>query len=354
MTVQQRHWSDDPATDLSYQIHGQLFGSFTGHIIKAFVELHLADVLAAGPMPVPELCAAVGADPGILPGFLSVCAYLDLVEVDENENLRLTDRGRLLRFNTFDAKFARFLTAPGTNRMYEQISSLVLSGAPPRSISGRGIYQHFEEDKTAGEAFQDVMTELSGGCVEGLLAAYDFSRHRKIVDLGGGKGVLLSSILHNTPGPSGLLYETPSVIEMARASIEPTISRRIEFVAGSFLEKVPADGDLYILKSIVCDWGDHEVDRILRNCYRSVPEGTALLVIDWFGPEQSPTEISSDETIFRNLFLRTLFGGRLRSQREFRAALTGAGFRVDKVIPEFSAGSPFGPPSPWNLIIARR
>ncbi|MFD2468855.1 methyltransferase [Amycolatopsis silviterrae] len=352
--MQQRHWSDDPLTDLSYQLHGQLFGSFTGHIINTFVEIRIADVLHGGPMSISELCAVLGADPVNLSSFLSVCANLDLVQAGEDDTVRLTERGRLLRFNAFDAKFAQFLTAPGTNRMYEQLPSLVLSGAPARGPSGRNLYQHFEEDLTAGEAFQDVMTELSGGCVEGLLAAYDFSRHRKIVDLGGGKGVLLSSILHHTPGPDGLLYETPSVIEMARASIEPTISRRIEFVAGSFLEKVPADGDLYLLKSIFCDWGDHEVGRILRNCYRAVPEGTALLVIDWFGPDRSPTELSSDESIFRNLFLRTLFGGRVRSQREFRTALTGAGFRIDQVIPEFSAGSAFGPPSPWNLIVARR
>jgi len=352
--MQQRHWSDDPLTDLSYQLHGQLFGSFTGHIINTFVEIRIADALHTGPMPISDLCTAIGADLTSLSSFLSVCAHLDLVQAGQDGTIRLTDRGRLLRFNAFDAKFARFLAAPGTNRMYEQLPSLVLSGAPARSTSGRGIYQHFEEDPTAGEAFQDVMTELAGGCVEGLLAAYDFSQHRKIVDLGGGKGLLLSSILRNTPGTGGLLYETPSVIEMARASIEPTISRRIEFVSGSFLEKVPADGDLYLLKSIVCDWGDHEVGQILRNCYASAAEGTALLVIDWFGPEHPPTEISSDETIFRNLFLRTLFGGRLRSQREFRSAITGAGFRIDKVVPAFSTGSPFGPPSPWNLIVARR
>ncbi|MGW7537851.1 methyltransferase [Amycolatopsis sp. NPDC054798] len=350
----QRHWSDDPAEEMSYEIHGQLFGGFTGQVIRAFADLRVADLLDTGPASVPQLCRAIGADENALSSFLSVCVSLNLVQADEDGLLAVTDRGRLLASDAFDAKLARFLASPGANRRFEQIADLVRTREPADSPADAGIYPYLAEDSAAQAAFVDLMGEFSAGCAPDLLSCYDFSRHDRIVDVGGGNGTLLSHILRAAPQATGVLYEQPGVLDLARSSVDPRIAERIEFTAGNFLDKVPPDGDLYLLKSVLCDWDDREAGQILANCHQAAPPGSTLLVVDWSCPARPPAGISTDETVFRNLFLRSIFGGRLRSLYEFRTIVTEAGFDLTQVLPEFSTGSSFGPPSPWNLIVARR
>jgi tRNA A58 N-methylase Trm61 len=88
--------------------------------------------------------------------------------------------------------------------------------------------------------FNDVMTSASSGEGAAIAAAHDFSGYVRIVDVGGGHGAPLTAVLDRYPGPSGVLFDPPDVVETAHGSIDRHIAAgRVERVAGDFSEAVP-------------------------------------------------------------------------------------------------------------------
>jgi len=64
------------------------------------------------------------------------------------------------------------------------------------------------------------MTELSRGSAEAVIGAYDFSAFRHVVDVGGGRGLMLASILAAHPRIQGTLFDQPGVVAGAKAVLE--------------------------------------------------------------------------------------------------------------------------------------
>ena len=113
---------------------------------------------------------------------------------------------------------------------------------------------------------------LTAPSTAAVLTAYDFGRFGTIVDVGGGNGTLLASLLGRNPSRprdplrSGARRGRRRVRSMQAAGV----ADRCEIVAGSFFEKVPEGGDAYVMKSIIHDWEDDESMAILRACRRSM------------------------------------------------------------------------------------
>jgi spermidine synthase len=90
---------------------------------------------------------------------------------------------------------------------------------------------------------------------------YDFSKFRRIADVGGGEGGLLSAALEAAPIANGILFDQPRAVEAARRTLaNRAVSERIEFVAGDFFEAVPTGAGLYVLKQILHDWDDQHAN----------------------------------------------------------------------------------------------
>ena len=135
--------------------------------------------------------------------------------------------------------------------------------------------------------FDAYMAELTRRWVAAILAAHDFSRLCRIVDIGGGNGVLLSAILAAFPQAEGMVFDTAAGITGAAQRLEKRASlQRCRIVAGDFFDAVPQGADTYILKSVLHDWDDDEPIAILKNCRRAMRPDSALLVIERVLPER--------------------------------------------------------------------
>src|SRR5437879_13471385 len=95
------------------------------------------------------------------------------------------------------------------------------------------------------------MTSGSAQRLPAILAALDFSRFERIIDVGGGHGALLAGILAVSQKTRGVLYDLPNVVSDAEALRAPDIVARCEIVGGDFFESVPPDGDAYILSRVI-------------------------------------------------------------------------------------------------------
>jgi hypothetical protein len=172
------------------------------------------------------------------------------------------------------------------------------------------------------------MDEITTVIAPEIVAAYDFNRARLVVDIAGGRGVLLAEILRHVPTARGILLDRPQVIEAASNLLDGEIVGRIELLSCSFFQQVPAGGDPYILKNILHDWNDDAALEILTTCRRSICHEAKLLIIGHIvglANETSVGEVGDIQVMVRR-------GGRNRTELEFRNLLRKGGFHLCRVI----------------------
>jgi hypothetical protein len=167
------------------------------------------------------------------------------------------------------------------------------------------------------------MNSISDQVADSLAAAYDFSQFRTIVDVGGGGGALIAAVLGRYPGVRAVLFDLPDVVGDARGFIEQAgFAARCELVGGSFFDSVPAGGDAYLLKSVLHDWYDADVKRILQVCHAAMRPDAVLLVIErLLAP---PNEGAEGKLGDLNMLVAA--GGCERTTEEWGAALRAGGF----------------------------
>jgi len=162
-----------------------------------------------------------------------------------------------------------------------------------------------------------------------MLGAYDFSRFRSLVDVGGGNGQNLVAILDRHPALQGILFDLPAVAERARTLVERAgLSSRCRIEGGDFFSRVPAGADAYVLRHVIHDWQDPEAVAILRACREAMGPGSRILVIETVLPPGNAPSFGK----WLDLMM-LLVGGRERGRDEYERLFAEAGLRLNRVVP---------------------
>ena len=178
------------------------------------------------------------------------------------------------------------------------------------------------------------MTGRTSQDADAVVAAYDFSVFRTVVDVGGGRGTLLAAILRANPDVRGVLFEQAHVLPGARQYLDAAgLGERCELVAGDFFASVAAGGDAYVLKWIVHDWDDEHALRILERCRQAMPATSRLLMVETVIPPGN--DPSSGK--LADLAMLVWTGGKERTEAEYRALLGAAGLKLTRVVPTRSS-----------------
>ena len=190
-------------------------------------------------------------------------------------------------------------------------------------------FEFMKQNPEEAQIFNETMTNLSmidGPAVEG---AYDFQGINSIVDVGGGHGRLLLTILEKNPHMKGTLYDLAHVVAGAANGLLKPVMNRCTVSAGDMFSSVPAGAEAYIMKHIIHDWPDDLCLKILKACRRSVSPGGKLLVVD--SVIQPGNDFSSAK--FLDLQMLIFPGGHERTEEQFRELFAEAGWRLTRVIP---------------------
>jgi hypothetical protein len=195
---------------------------------------------------------------------------------------------------------------------------------------GVDVWKYFQQNPEDAAVFNNSMSNVTAAANEAITSLYDFSQFETIVDVGGGHGGLITSILKQNPGVKGVLFDAAEVIAGARPKLEAAgLADRIETVAGDFFKSVPTGGDAYIMKWIIHDWDDEKSNTILRNCRRQMTENGKLILVDCVVPQTNEPHFSK----FIDLNMLVMTGGKERTEKEFAQLLDAAGFKLLRVIP---------------------
>jgi ubiquinone/menaquinone biosynthesis C-methylase UbiE len=196
------------------------------------------------------------------------------------------------------------------------------------NVFGMPNWQYWAGHDEHAQVFNRAMSEMTAVIEPAVLSICDFSSFRTIVDVGGGRGTLIASILRAYPAARGIVLDLPHVVDQGRQLIgEQHLNDRCDLIAGDFFKEVPRGGDAYILKWVLHDWDDEKSIAILQNCRRVMVPGGRLFVIE--APLSSPNEPSMHKLMDINMLVMT--GGRERTEAEYRSLFDAAGFDLTRV-----------------------
>ncbi len=308
-------------------------GFWISRAIYLAAKLGIADHLRDGPKTVEELAAATGTHASSLYRVLRALASVGVFHEDGKRAFALTPLAETLRTDA-PGSLRAFATVELGEEHYpawgELLHSVKTGEIAFDRAFGMPVWKFFEENPDNAKTFNDAMTGFTLAVNDAVLSSYDFSSINKIVDVGGGHGSLIASILKTNPQMKGVLFDAPPVIEGARHRIrDEGIAERCEAVAGDFFESVPSGGDAYIVKWIIHDWDDERSVTILNNCHRAMAKNGRLLVVEAVVPHGSKPHFSK----YMDLNMLVMTGGRERTEEEYRALLETSGFRLTRIIP---------------------
>jgi O-methyltransferase domain len=310
-----------------------LFGKHITYSLSAIARLGVADHMSETPAEVDELAVKTGAHPPSLYRVMRMLASLGVFKEAPEKRFRLTPIGQLLQTDAPGSLryFAIQLGDCWSTRAWEHFTDTVRTGEDGVTKAfGKNAFELFDEEPEQAETFNRSMTNLSAAMLDPIVNAYDFSSITRLADVGGGRGMLLASILPRYPHMRGVVYDLPKVV--AGALREPHFSsckERVELEEGSFFERVPSGCDAYTMKFILHDWSDDHCRKILNLIRSELPQHGHVLVFEQVvtpSPEPTPAKFIDIE------MLAMTIGGKERTEAEFSDLFASSGLRLVQVI----------------------
>jgi hypothetical protein len=276
------------------------------------------------------LASGLGVDPHFLFRFMRALESLELLEFGR-EGVLLSESGKLLAVEESSISSIPVLIGEQYLPAWSNLASTLRNCTPAfEQVFGVSVWKHRQEHPHLNEAFGRMIKEPATNEIKAILDAYDFGGHQKVVDVGGGSGWLLAGILAKYTDVSGVLFDQPHVVKGFLDSIETAgIRDRCAVIGGSFFDSVPADGGLYLMQSILHDWGDEDCVRILKATRESMTSDARLLVLERIIPADAVMPIP---LAMLDMHMMTVLGGCERTLAEFDDLFAKAGLRRLRVI----------------------
>jgi hypothetical protein len=320
------------------------FGMLTFHAIRVAARYNLAGIIEAyGPLTVVELAEQTGTHAFSLFRLLRALASLGIfqaVNPEEADVLQIrfaqTELSRVLAPHVPESlyDFACMLDTDWHKGSWSVLARSIATGEPGlRLHTGKDLWEYLQEHPGEQDLFQRVMTWMGQRVEAALLQSYDFSPVEHVVDVAGGQGTLLLSILRTYPHLLGTLFDQAKVIELARPLLlqDPDLGRRCHLVSGNFFQAdaLPPGADCYCLRQILHDWNDEHCLQILRNVRQAISSQGRLLIFERV-IQPGPSAVFNT---FFDLQMLALLEGRERTPREYEQLLHACGFRLTAIRP---------------------
>jgi hypothetical protein len=188
--------------------------------------------------------------------------------------------------------------------------------------------------------FWQAMHSLSTFTARMLGKAIDFSRFKRLLDVGGGSSAFDIELCRLYPNLRSTVYDLPFVTEIAvRNAAEAGLSDRIGVSAGDFFTDVsfPSGHDVILLSMIMHDWSEADDRVILRKCYDALPSGGAVVICELLVNDEK-TGPPPAALMSLNMLIETR-GGRNYTAAEYTDWLQEIGFHQIHTVMFEAAGA---------------
>ena len=296
-----------------------------GHVagaVACLAQLGIPDLVDGAPKSAEDLASQIGADPQALYRLMRATACVGVLAEGPDGKFSQTPMSAALRSNTTPSlrSFAIMGGREWHGRGWSHLEYCVRTGKQALDkIYGTHIFDFLKQHAAEGQIFHDAMTELSMIDGPAVAEAYNFEGIHTIVDVAGGHGFLLATILERNPHLRGTLY----------------VMERCTLASGDMFSSVPAGADAYIMKHIIHDWPDDRCIQLLKACRKGVNPQGRLLVVD------SVIQPGNDFSLGKFLDLQMLIfpSGCERTEKQFRDLFGAAGWQLRRIFPTAASDS---------------
>lgn len=302
-------------------------GFVYAQVLSACVRLDLFAILEPGPKTPAELAPRLAMTPDAAERLLKAAAALKLVEPRKGGRYGLAMLGAALIGN------------PGVGAMiahhdllYADLAdplALLRGQAQPTHLSRFWGYARAADPSEAPSQDVAAYSELMAGSqhlvADDIVAAYDFRRHRHVVDVGGGEGAFLGVVARHAPDLALTVFDLPAVAERARRHFATVgLEGRAGAVGGDMHRDVlPGDADLVTLVRVLHDHDDAAVRALLARLRRAMAPGATLLIAE---PMAGLPGAARMADAYFGFYLLAMGSGRARTPAELTQLLAEAGF----------------------------
>ena len=312
-----------------------MFAVITGFVntktLTAAVDLGIIAALARAPESTRGLAVVAGLAEPAMQRLLAAAAAIDLVEALPGDRWTLGQRGAALSSN------------PGALAMIEHHKLFYADLADPVAMLRRGrgggdlaAFWSYAEAAGRGEpaataaedeatrAYSALMVASQPMVAEQVLDSFDFSRHRSLLDIGGGHGAFVREVATRHPGLQLALFDLPPVAARAREILAAQSLPQIVAHGGSFRDDpIPGGADLITLVRILHDHDDAVVLALLKAVRAALPPGGTLLIAE---PMAGTRGAEAMGDAYFGLYLWAMGSGRPRTAAAYTEMLQAAGF----------------------------
>ncbi len=295
--------------------------------LSASIELGLLDLLAKGPLPVGEIARRLDLPLDSAERLVRAAHALDLIRL-RGGRYGIGRLGAMLVDNQWLTAFVQHHEM--AYRDLDDPVRLLRHDTTYRTELSR-YWAYADHGQLAGLAsehvspYSEVMAVTLPPVARDSLDAYDLSRHRRLLDVGGGEGVFLEAAGRRHPKLELVLFDLPAVAERAKVRLSAAgMADRSNCIGGNFhTDALPLGADVISLVRVLLDHDDETVRALLRRVHAALPPGGRLLVIEAISGARG-AEAAGDA--FFNFYLLAMGRGRARRAAEHEALLRETGF----------------------------
>ncbi len=302
-------------------------GFVYSQILAACIELGLLEVLRERPRTTTDLAALCNVPLENMERLLAAAASLDLVSRRARGRWGLGTAG------------AGIAGSPGLADMIKHHAllyadlrdpvALLRNQVPERRLAG---YWPYAEAASPGalqsskiDAYSTLMARSQVMISRDVIDAYPLRNHKRLLDVGGGKGAFLSAVSKAVPTLELALFDLPAVASLAQQTLEVGhLAGRVEIFGGDFFrDALPSGADIVSLVRILHDHDDHAAMQLLRNIHKALPPGGVLLLAE---PMSATPGGETMGDAYFGFYLLAMGSGRPRTAEEITGMLRAVGF----------------------------
>src|SRR5882724_1600669 len=241
----------------------------------------------------------------------------------------LTPLGRMLTSNAPNSmRTSAELLTEYNGEIWGYLDGALEGGIAFEALKGKPLFNWLHANPDEGARFQRMMFEVHSPETPAIVAAYDFSQFKQIVDVGGGHGMLLSAIIAAHPHVRGTLFDLQEGVDAALRGAGGPLPG-VTFTAGDVFETVPEGADAYLFRHLLHDYDDDDCIKMLKNVRRVMKPDTRVLVLE----KTVPTDDTPGPGRWLDLHVMLLTGGRERTVPEYQGLFAKAGLKLMRVLP---------------------
>jgi demethylspheroidene O-methyltransferase len=309
-------------------------GFVYSQVLLACTRLGLFEMLSEGPQTVAELSRRLSLSEEATRQLLGAAVSLRLIARRRGDCFGLGELGAAMVGNAAVAAMVEHHAL-----LYKDLSDPVelLRGARKDTqlsqywpYAGTDRPANLDAERVA--AYSDLMSASQPLIAEEVLDAYPLTRHRCLLDIGGGDGSFLVAAAARAPKLQLMLFDLPAVAERARLRFSGAgLASRAEAIGGDFhIDRLPRGADVASLVRVIHDHDDERALSILRGVRRALPpDGRILLAEPMAG---TPGAEPMGEAYF-GFYLMAMGKGRARTFAELTDLLNKAGFCNVRLLP---------------------